>query len=80
MKRFYYEQDGDAPKNSLANAHYVIDRYADPFSDQARTDIPLLASGAMMAREGRRVAAQMNEKPPWPVWDTIQAERDGYKA
>lgn len=77
MKRFYYEQDGDAPKNSSANAHYVIDSFADPFSDQYRTDIPH-DTGAAMAREGRRLAAEFNAQPPWPVWDTIAAENAGY--
>ena len=79
MNRFYYEQDGDGQKNSLTNAHYVIDRYADPFGDQHRTDIPPRSSGATMAREGRKLAVQWNKNPPWSVWDTIQAKRDDYK-
>lgn len=77
MKRFYYEQDGDAAKNSASNAHYVIDRYADPFGDQYRTDIPH-DTGSAMARTGRRLAAEFNARPPWAVWDTIAAEKDGY--
>lgn len=77
-RRFYYEQDGDARKNSCANSHYVVDRYADPCSDQARTDVEFQFNGAAMARAGRKLAAEWNENPPWEPWDTIQAERDGY--
>lgn len=79
MKRFYYEQDGDAKKNSSANAHYVVDRYANPMSDQRRTDIPHQFSGAAMRAAGLKLAAKWNDDPPWPVWDTIQYERDGGK-
>lgn len=76
--RFYYEQDGDGPKNSSSNEHYVVDSYADPWSDRIRTDIPHEFSGAAMARKGRKLAAEWNANPPWPVWDTIAAKRDGY--
>lgn len=68
MKRFYYESDGDAHDRT----HYVIDRYADPLGDQGRTDVD-------SRREGRALARQWNQNPPWPAWDTIQAERDGYQ-
>lgn len=77
--RFYYEQDGDAPKGSNANSHYVVDPYADPLSEQARTDVPKQGSGAATARKGRQMAKEFNERPPWPPWDTIAAERDGYE-
>lgn len=79
MGRFYYEQDGDCPKNSSHNEHYVVDSYADPCSDQIRTDIPWQLSGAKMRRAGINLAKQFNANPPWPVWDTIAAKRDNYK-
>jgi ribosomal protein L39E len=65
VKRFYYESDGGPGLKT----HYVVDRYADPMSDQRRTDVKT-------RREGRKLAKQYNANPPWPVWDTIQAERD----
>jgi hypothetical protein len=66
--RFYYESDGGPGRKS----HYVVDRYADPGSEQGRTDFDT-------RREARKKAREWNENPPWPVWDTIQAERDGYE-
>src|SRR6056297_1630950 len=78
MSRFYYEQDGDAPKNSSANAHYVVDVFADPIGPHATTDVPFDFSGAKMARMGRKLADRMNANPPWPPWDVLAVERSGY--
>lgn len=66
--RYYYESDGD-PWNKT---HYVVDKYADPLGDHRRHDVE-------SRREGRKLARQWNANPPRPPWDTIQAERDGYK-
>ena len=89
MNRFYFESDGDGPKGSRCNDYYVIDSYANPCGPnppggEHRTDIvegvhvKHGASGATMARAARALAAEWNASPPWPVWDTIAAERDGY--
>ena len=67
-RRFYPESDGDPGRRT----HYVIDRYADPMSDRRRTDCQSHGDAMKLARG-------WNLLPPWPVWDTIQAERDGYK-
>lgn len=70
-ERFYYESDGGGLGKTGRRTHYVVDRYADPLSDEKRTDCES-RSGAL------KLTAQFNENPPWPVWDTVQAERDGY--
>lgn len=65
--RFYAESDGDIGNRTF----YVVDKYADPISDQSRTDCESM-------RAARALARDWNANPPWPVWDTIQAERDNY--
>lgn len=67
-RRFYAERDGGPGRMS----NYVIDRYADPMGPRGRTDCETHAEALKLARN-------WNAMPPWPVWDTIAAERDGYK-
>ena len=78
MIRYYYEQDGDAPKNSSANSHYVVDCYADPTGDTP-IPVPFDFSGATMARKGRLLASMLNEHPHEEPWDTRAAQKDRYK-
>ena len=66
--RFYYESDGGGLGKTGNRTHYVIDRYANPLSDNRRTDCD----------SRRKLAREYNESPPWPAWDDIQATRDGY--
>ena len=63
--RFYAEKDGDPGRM----AYYVVDRYADPLSEQRATDCNNMA-------EARKLAKAWNTTPPWPAWDTIQEARD----
>jgi len=73
MERFYYESDGCGTYDRAGRkCHYVVDRFADPLGDQRRTDVESRA-------KGRKLARKWNARPPWPPWDTIQAEREGYK-
>ncbi|MHA2043397.1 MAG: hypothetical protein ACW99G_01310 [Candidatus Thorarchaeota archaeon] len=74
-ERYYAESDGPPWQ------FYVIDRYGDPMQDHDRTDVVMedyCTRGVGMNR-ARKLAKEFNENPPYPVWDTIQAERDGYK-
>jgi hypothetical protein len=66
--RFYHESDGGPGRKT----HYVIDRYANPLGDYRRREVETRG-------EGRKLARELNENPDRPPWDTIQAERDGYK-
>ena len=67
-QRFYYESDGDPGRRT----HYVVDHYADPMSDQGRTDCSSKA-------EAQRVSREFNVNPPWPIWDLIQQQSDKEK-
>lgn len=67
MARFFYESDGGVG----SRAHYVVDRYADPLGDLRRRDVASRGEGLRLARE-------LNSAPDVPVWDTVQAARDGY--
>lgn len=66
VDRFYAESDGGPGRRTF----YVVDRYADPLSDNRRTDCESMG-------EARKLALTWNASPPWPVWDDIQAARDG---
>lgn len=68
QKRFYYESDGGPGYKT----HYVIDRYANPLGDYRRREVA-------SRREGRALATDLNKAPDRPPWDTVQAEKDGYR-
>lgn len=58
--RFYYESDGDPGYRT----HYVVDREADPFSDDARIDPPTdtYMTNAERRRWAREKARELNER------------------
>jgi len=70
MFRFYHESDGGGIGGGPGyRCHYVVDRYANPLSNQRRTDVGSRG-------EARKLAKAWNQNPPWSAWDDIQEARD----
>lgn len=79
--RYYAESDGGGMYGGPGTwSFYVIDRYGSPWEGHDRTEVctDRHYSRPVGMRIARKIAAEMNENPPYPIWDDVQARRDNY--